>query len=668
LVVFDTVIAVDDAEVTVINGRAVNDIFSFSVSEKSLGFATEYLPTIRFNKKTKVGCVSVKFLFNGVFDEKSPLFFNNASTTNDWVSITELGDDTLVSRDIAMIKCGEDIFSVAMTSAECFYVTFNTNKNCLCVKYEFEDKAVPADKEIVLESFIVSDKVTGGEFFEKYCTYMAEKYSIEISEKVESGWSSWSCYYHDINEENIDLQSENLQREYSSLGADLIQIDDSWQNGWSFCCDWTGSVKTFPSGMASLSEKLKSRNQNLGLWLAPTLVGDSSEFYAEHPEYAFTEAKRCFKVTTQPVGTEYSVYTLDLENKAVKEHIINSFKNAVENYGCRYFKIDFTNHSLFNPEQNAYIRYKKDYSTKVYKNITKSIRKAVGKDITLLACTSPITESVGVFDAIRTTPDVTWEKIDDNHPGYWNIIVKNAQNIFLRSYYNGKVFVCDPDALLVRGVMGDTDDDFRASEDEARVMATLVALSGGTVLINEELEKLDEVRKTIVKNVLPPIGIAAQPEDFFEYPRCTRANIETDGRRIAAVFNWDDTACDKTISNRESVFAFDCWTKEFLGEFKGDITLENLPPHSTRCLLLVRNPSKTRAGMPTRGKERPFFLCDDTNFYMGINETFDIRDSVADGSNRYFYIPHDFMTFGLPKELGKRIYRNNIGAIYKIEG
>jgi len=83
---------------------------------------------------------------------------------------------------------------------------------------------------------------------------------------------------------------------------------------------------------------------------------------------------------------------------------------------------------------------------------------------------------------------------------------------------------------------------------------------------------------------------------------------------------------------------------------------------------LVRNPSKTRAGMPTRGKERPYFLCDDTNFYMGVNESFDIRDNVTAGTSRYFYIPHDFMTFGLPKELGKRIYRNNIGAIYKIEG
>ena len=76
-------------------------------------------------------------------------------------------------------------------------------------------------------------------------------------------------------------------------------------------------------------------------------------------------------MTTQPVGTEYSVYTLDLENKAVKEHIKASFENALKNYGCKYFKIDFTNHSLFNPEQNAYIRYKKGYSTEVNKNITK---------------------------------------------------------------------------------------------------------------------------------------------------------------------------------------------------------------------------------------------------------------------------------------------------------
>jgi hypothetical protein len=68
----------------------------------------------------------------------------------------------------------------------------------------------------------------------------------------------------------------------------------------------------------------------------------------------------------------------------------------------------------------------------------------------------------------------------------------------------------------------------------------------------------------MIKNVLPPIGIAAHPADFFEFPYCTKADIEFSDRRIATVFNWDDTSCDRVISNRENVFAFDCWTKEFL--------------------------------------------------------------------------------------------------------
>ena len=663
---FDILIAVDDSEVLAVENIADNADFSLEFDIKTFDFGVEYTPVIRFKNKMKPEHISVKFLFDGAFDSDDTCFFNNASTTNDWARIEKLRDDPILSRDIAMVQNSEQSFCIAMTSAEKFFTTFRTDKKSLSVVYETECKTVAADKELTLESFVVSYKVSGGEFFDRYCSYLAEKFDIKLSDKIDTGWSSWSCYYHDIDENNILMQSENLLNEYGELGADLIQIDDSWQNGWSFCCDWTGSKKTFPSGMAALSEKLAERNQRLGLWLAPTLVGDSSEFYAEHPDYAFTDAKRCFKVTTQPVGTEYSVYTLDLENKAVKEHIKASFENALKNYGCKYFKIDFTNHSLFNPEQNAYIRYKKGYSTEVYKNITKSIRKTVGKDTFLLACTAPITESVGVFDAIRTTPDVTWERYD-GHPGYWHIIKHNAQNILLRSYYNGKVFACDPDALLVRGVMGDNDDDFTATEDEARLMATLAALSGGTILINEELEKLDENRKAMIKNVLPPIGIAAHPADFFEFPYCTKADIEFSDRRIATVFNWDDTSCDRVISNRENVFAFDCWTKEFLGEFKGDITLENLPPHSARSLLLVRNPSKTRAGMAMR-KERPFFLCDDTDFYMGVNKDYDIRDNVPSGTNRYFYIPHDFMTFGLPKSLGTRVYKNNVGEIYKIEG
>ncbi|MBQ8164672.1 MAG: alpha-galactosidase [Clostridia bacterium] len=661
-------IVIDDDEHEFSDSEISTEKFVVSMTRKCLDFGCEYFPVISLKKSCRIVRIEVRFLFDGLYCGERVLFYNNANTTNDWVNIKELGEESISSKDIAMIKCGEETFAVAMTSAEKFYTTFETDKSKLVIHYELEGKTVKAGNELALESFIASDDVCGGEFFDKYCTYMAEKYSVKLPGKIDSGWSSWSCYYHDINEENISLQSENLKSEYGDRGADLIQIDDSWQNGKSFCADWTGSTENFPHGMAALSEKLKSRNQRLGLWLAPTLIGDSSKFYAEHPDYALTEAKRCFNVTTQPIGTEYSVYTLDLENKEVIRHIKNSFKNAVEKYGSRYFKIDFTYHSLFNAEHGTHIKYKKGYSIEVYKNVTREIRKTVGDDTFLLACTAPITESIGVFDAIRTTPDVTWEKYGDSHPGYRSIIEGNAQNILLRSYYHGKLFICDPDALLVRGVMGEVDDDFHATIDEARLIASIVALSGGTILINEEIEKLDEERRAIIKNVLPPIGIAAHPEDFFEYPRCTKASLKCNGKRIAAVFNWEDSPCDKFISNRESVFAFDCWTKEFLGEFKGDIPVENMSPHSVRCILLVRNPSKTRAGMPMRGKERPLFLCDDTNFYMGINESFDIRDSVAPGSNRYFYIPHDFMTFGLPKAIGKRVYRNNIGAIYKIEG
>ena len=338
---FDILIAVDGSEARVAGNVAGNADFLLEFAAKTLDFGIEYVPVIRFKNKMKPEHISVKFAFDGAFDADDTRFFNNASTTNDWARIEKLRDDPIVSRDIAMVKCGGKSFSIALTSAERFFTTFRTDKNSLSVVYETECKAMPVDKEIQLESFVVSYKLSGGEFFERYCSYLAEMYDIKLPEKIDTGWSSWSCYYHDIDENNILMQSENLLNEYGVLGADLIQIDDSWQNGWSFCCDWTGSVKTFPSGMAALSEKLAERNQRLGLWLAPTLVGDSSEFYAEHPDYAFTDAKRCFKVTTQPVGTEYSVYTLDLENKAVKEHIKASFENALKNYGCKYFKIDF---------------------------------------------------------------------------------------------------------------------------------------------------------------------------------------------------------------------------------------------------------------------------------------------------------------------------------------
>lgn len=586
--------------------------FLLKVERKAVPCGTEYTLRLQAHEAVPLNRIDIAFSFSEAFCREELLFFNNGFCTNDFAFITQIGAEEIVSRDLLMYRneTGQ-CFNLAVTTAERFLTRFISTRKGTVLRYYMEDKPLVPGEEYRLEQFVLDEQLEGGAFFAAYASFMARKHHIVLPGRIDSGWSSWSCYYGDVTEDRVLLQSENMKREFSALGADLMQIDDGWQRESTFSADWTANEKTFGGGIQALSQKISGAGQRLGLWFAPTLMVNTGSFFKRHYDYNIfygDEIKRAFG-GNEVLASEGdgSVYPLDLEKPEVLAHIEESFRNAVENFNCRYFKIDFLVRSLLRATAgDDVVTYANDYCVAVYKNAVRQIRRTVGDDAYLLACGAPITEAVGVFDSIRASQDITWCKGSFEHPGYWTLIVKNAQNIFLRSYYHNRVFINDPDALLVRDYLGEKDDDFRPALEEARVWATVVAMSGGPVLINEELERLSDERKELIRQVLPPIGVGLVPEEFFEYPLCSRVNVTCGDARIAAVFNWTEEPADKAVRLDGPVFAFDCWSKEFLGRFEGEIPLTAMAPHSVRALYL-KNVS-----------EIPQFLCADANFYMGM--------------------------------------------------
>lgn len=541
---------------------------------------------------------------------KEALIYNNGFCTNDFAFVTKLSD-TLVSRDIVMIKEQDKCFSLAMASGNTFLTRFISTNDQVILRHYFEGKTYKKGN-YPLEEFVASDTLCGGRFFSLYCDYLKEKFNIKLPEHINTGWSSWSCLYGTVTQEDVLTAAKELDQ---FDGADLIQIDDGWQQDGTFGSNWTKNTQTFSMGIEALSKELKEQNKRLGLWFAPTMMSNTSPYYKEHYDHNVFYGDRIERSfggnAALCANNDGSIFPLDLENEEVLEFIESSFRNAVENYDCHYFKIDFLVRSLVrcvNGSNLPNVTYNSQPSVRAYQNCMKRIRQTVGDDAFLMACGAPITESIGVFNAIRTSPDITWVSSKGNRAyTYWQIVEKDIQNIFLRSYYNGKVFAVDADALIVRGNMGRKNDDFTPTLEEARTWATTIALSGGSVLINEEIEKLPPERLALIKEVMFPIGIAAYPEDFFEYPSVSKVSLFAGNKRIAAKYNWDTEEKECTIFNNKCVLAFDCWSKEYLGEYDGDISL-NIAPHGVRALLLVEKPDT----------DTVVASCDD--FYMGITK------------------------------------------------
>ncbi len=592
-----------------LNGKEAHNLL---LMDKSTCCGKEYCFSLLLSADTVIENVDILFPLNE-FSENT-LVFNNGFCTNDFINIQKLSDEPLYSRDIIMLKDGNKYLSIGMTTGETFLTRFITTKESLILRYHFEGKTYKAGR-YALEQFVISEDIGGGEFFSRYCDHLKAKHNIVLPEKVDAGWSSWSCLYGLVTENDVKKQSDNMKAHFPN--ADLMQIDDGWQNGGTFCGDWTNQRETFASGIEALSDYIKANGQRLGLWFAPTMLANTSALFKEHYDYNVIyengEIKRSFGGNeVLCADNDGSVFPLDLENENVLKHIQDSFKNAVENYDCHYFKIDFLIRSLIRciGGKNLYdVYYHNEPSVKVYKNAMRLIRKAVGDDTFLMACGAPITESIGIFNAIRTSPDITWCSKDPKKRmfTYWEIVERDIQNVLLRSYYNNKVFLVDADALIVRDTIGVKYDDFTPTLEEARTWATTVALSGGAILVNEEVEKLPEERLALIKEVINPIGITAHPEDFFEMPRVTRICLNCNNKQIKAIYNWNTEEKETYIRNDKHVFAFDCWDKSFIGEYKNNVPV-SVAPHGVRAVLLVPVP------------ETDTVLAYTDDFYMGINK------------------------------------------------
>jgi len=582
-----------------LNGKETDKV-SLKYNNLSAGIAVT--PTLHLSEEEKID--KIEFVFD--LPRKNIIAFSNGFCTNDFVEVKKLTDE-FMCRDIVLFKGDDGVFSCGMLTGKKFLTRFFAKPYSLTLSVELEGKDFCGDVE--LEAFVFSDTVTGGDFFSAYCDNLAGLHNISLPKHIDTGWSSWSYYYRTVTENDCREQEQALRKHFPN--ADLVQIDDGWQVGDTFSAEWVQNGEAFKT-----LEKPMGTSR-LGLWMSPTLADNRSFIFKNKHDMILqkdgTDVRSCGGNLIQ-VPEDGSTFPLDIGKEYVREHIADTVKNVQDAYNCHYFKLDFLVRSLLvqSYKNDTVVSYEGGNNIELYQKTTRLIREKVGKDTFMMACGAPITESVGVFDGIRTSPDITWV-MSKNHVGFWYILKRDTQNIFLRSFYHNKVFICDSDALIARNHMSHGKDDFMPTLEEARVWVSTVGLSGGTVLINEDINALEEDRLELIKQVMEPIGIAALPDDMFELPYCSHVTLTVGERCIKGIFNLEEEAKKETVKNSNDVLAFDCWSKEYLGRFDGDIALGELKPHSCRVILLVP-------------ADKTGFVASCDNLFMGINS-----ENIASG-------------------------------------
>jgi len=329
---------------------------------------------------------------------------------------------------------------------------------------------------------------------EEYARQLGKKNGVKKNEApVPTGWCSWYYYYTSISEKII---LDNLREiKNKSLPIEFFQIDDGYQKEIG---EWLVPNSKFPAGMQFLADEIKKVGLKPGIWLAPYLVRERSSFFQLYPEAVLKDEKgEPIPAIFQPIWGFSNTYCLDITHPIAIDYLETVFKTISKDWGYTYLKLDFLYAGLLDGVS---------YNTKLspsqrYRHSLEMIRKIVGKNTFLLGCGAPLIPSIGYFDGMRIGcdvtpfwgPEITRNWLRDKHALCTEKALINTLN---RSFMHRNLWLNDPDCLIIR------KDKNKMSYNQTLLMATVMGLSGGMLLISDNLSSIDANRLPILEKAL----------------------------------------------------------------------------------------------------------------------------------------------------------------------
>jgi alpha-galactosidase len=404
-----------------------------------------------------------------------------------------------------------------------------------------------------------------------------------------SGWCSWYRFGTAVTAEDVRRNLRELRR----LGAplDVVQIDDGFQSAIG---DWLSPAAGFPDGLAPLAREIRAEGFRAGLWLAPFLVSPRARLAREKPEWLLRGADgKPITALWNPDWPGMRCLALDATHPGV-ESWLESLGREVRALGFDYLKLDF----LFAGALSGARRDPRSTAVQAYRRGVAAFRRGAGPGAFLLGCGAPLGASIGLFEAMRIGPDVAarWSNAAFDRvvgveaaPAARNSLT----NVFARAPLHQRLWLNDPDCVVLRGAgskLGDT---------EVRTLAASIALSGGLVVVSDELGELPRERLDWLRRMLPSLSrtpAVGAPRGPVPEELVVRFD---DGSSLWLRVNLGETSESldldlRALGLRGHTRVWDVFAGRELERAIGEISLGKLEPHAARLLRLVPDDSGAR--------------------------------------------------------------------------
>jgi len=401
--------------------------------------------------------------------------------------------------------------------------------------------------------------------------------------EVPTGWCSWYYFFGENGEGEIFENLAEMQRE--ELPLDYVVVDDGYQAAIG---DWLTLDQAKFTDMAKVAGMIHKDGRRAGIWLAPFGLSSQSTTYRDHPDWAVHNSDGDPVIAWQHFGQD--IYALDVTHPEVEPWLTDVFRLIHQEWGFDLFKIDFIFAACASGR-----RYDPNITrAQALRHGLEIIRAAIGEEAFLLGCGAPQAPCVGIVDGMRVGPDVAanW------HPFWPDLSMPSVENSLrngiTRYFTHGRLWVNDPDCVLVR----DRDDQSDLVLNEMRSLVGIIALLGGMTLSSDNLPTLRKGRFKYLEQMLPPTGISACPLDLFEneMPQCLTLPISRPWGEwlVVGVINWEDRTLATEIDLEAlglpagQYHVFNYWPHRYMGLAEKVITLDRQLPHETVILLFKR--------------------------------------------------------------------------------
>lgn len=397
---------------------------------------------------------------------------------------------------------------------------------------------------------------------DKYLEAVARENHVRVPEESQVGWCSWYHFYTKISEPIIQQNLKTIIDQQETLPIQLVQIDDGFE---SQIGDWFTFKSEFPNGVAPLAAEISREGLLPGLWLAPFILHPKAEVIQQHPEWLLRKANG----KHAKAGYVWGAITeaLDLTVPEALDYACRVVKTASAEWGYPYLKLDF----LYAAAVECQYRDRTLTRAQVLRKGMEAIREAVGPEVTLLGCGAPLGSVLGLVEANRIGADVSGSWLPDfagiqflfkNEPAMPSAR-NSVRNILTRANLHGQWWTNDPDCLLVRA-------DTKLSLAEVQSLASVISLTGGSLLVSDNLPKLPKDRLRIAECLLPVLGEPARVIDWFDSSMPAKLRLdqvnEAGEWHILAKFNWSDHPADISLTSDEYHLADgEYWVSEFWG-------------------------------------------------------------------------------------------------------